>query len=212
MARPALYVLAGAALALGGWVSRNTWHTTDTVFQPKTLSLEPAPMCPWRAPEDDLRAFFPEATRYQTETKILSGQRLELQQRLGRAPLPEENSLYVHQVFRDQQHLGSVLTRRLKGEYGAIELVLAVDDVDTVRGVRFQRLREPETTTRALEDPAWLGSFSGKGVTSDWRLGQAVPDLPEAARASGQAIVEAVRSSLVLLSATQEASVAARHH
>jgi hypothetical protein len=214
MARRAIYVLAGVALAFGCWVSWTSRHSNsrETIFQPVTRQLEPAPMCPWRAPESDLRTFFPEATGYQTEIRILSGKRLELQERLGRPLQPEENSLYVHQVYREQQRLGSVLTRRLKGEYGAIELVLAIDAGAIVRGVRLQRLREPETVSQVLEDPTWLGSFSGKSVSAKWQLGQAVPDLPEVARASGQAIVEGVRSLLVLLSTSEEGKGAGRHH
>jgi len=156
-------------------------------------------MCPWREPERDLKQFFPEATHHKIETRILSGQRLELAARLGRTPTGDENALYLYPVYREQTQLGVVLARRVKGEFGAIELVLAVGTNQQVSGLRLQRLREPETSAAALQDPQWLGSFVGKRADSSWQPEHEISGLPPEARISAKAITEGVRSLLILL-------------
>jgi hypothetical protein len=156
-------------------------------------------MCPWREPEKDLRQFFPEATRYETTTRILSGQRLELAQKLGRTPTGDENALHIYPIYREQLSLGTVLTRRVKGEFGAIELVLAVGTNQQICGLRLQRLREPVASTAALQNSEWLDSFKGMRVDSEWQPKGKISGLPADARVSAEAIVEGARSLLVLL-------------
>ncbi|MBV9470279.1 MAG: hypothetical protein JOZ57_13665, partial [Abitibacteriaceae bacterium] len=123
----------------------------------------------------------------------------DIKERLGRWLTPDENPLYLHRVYRNQQPLGTILVRRVKGEYGAIEVVLAVDEQGKVRGLKLQRLREPEPIAQTLRSPHWLAAFEGQTADSHWRLGEAVPEVRAAAQPSAQAIVEGVRSSLILL-------------
>src|SRR5207248_3150393 len=78
-----------------------------------TIPTEAAPMCPWREPEADMRAFFPGANRRRTETRILSAKHLELARRLGRAPTSEEHAAYLHRIYRGDTLLGTVLIRRV---------------------------------------------------------------------------------------------------
>src|SRR5437870_13286554 len=154
MRRRWLYGGLGLALLFGiaaRWISARWLSSGDVPHAAHGQHIELAPMCPWRQPETDLRAFFPGATRHETEIRILSGERLELARRLGRMPAPEEHSLYLHRVYDAQRRLGTVLTRRVKGEYGAIEIVLAANPDGRVRGVRYQRLREPERIASALQ-------------------------------------------------------------
>lgn len=158
-------------------------------------------MCPWREPARDLRAFFAQSAGYRTDAVILSDQLVALKNRLGRWPLPEENPLYVHRVFRDNYLLGSVLARRVKGEFGAIEFVLAVNKNGTVRGVRLQRLREPQSVAKVLSSPRWLSSFTSLNHRSSWQAEPFLRELPNETRHSAQAIIEGMRSSLILLEA-----------
>jgi hypothetical protein len=160
---------------------------------------EVVPLCPWREPESDLTQLFPGASEHHTETKILSGHRLELTKALGRPPAPDEHALQVHRILQDKQPVGTILTRRLKGETGAIELVLAVKTNGHVAGLRIQRLREPELVAAALQSAEWLGAFIGKSAADDWHLGADIPPVPAEAKPSAQAIVENVRSLLILL-------------
>ena len=171
----------------------------------KISEIELAPICPWREPQRDLPNFFPAATDYKRETRILSGMRPQLQQRLGRIPSAEENALLIHRVTNGSRSLGAVLTRRIKGEHGGIEIVTAVDPNGAVRGVAIQSQREPASIAHEIAATNWLGAFTGKNAKSVLRLGQDLPEVAPPARASAQAIADGVRSQLVLLSVSEEA-------
>lgn len=210
------FVLAGAGaivlLLMAGWWIKDSSGSSEIVFETRTSPTRMAPLCPWREPEADMRRFFPEATRHETETRILSGRRLELAGRLGRPPMPEENALHLHRVFRDRESLGTILVRRVKGEHGAIELVLAVSPAGCVAGVRLQRLREPEPIAAALQQPDWLATFRGKSAQDAYLADRDVPEVSGDARASARAIAEGVRSLLVLLGVASGPDAVARSH
>jgi hypothetical protein len=207
-------VLFAASIGYFGW--RNSEGSSNEIFsQARAVPPEAAPLCPWRNPESDLKQFFPEADRHTLETRILSGVRTELAEKLGRQPTGDENALRLGRVYRGSQCLGTVLTRRVKGEFGAIELVLATDDGPTVRGLRLQRLREPAPVENALEDPKWLNSFVGKRPGDPWKLGVDVPEVTNEAKQSAEAIVQGARALLILLSTSSEAQtppLATGHH
>ena len=206
IAKP-LRTLVGTALLLTvASLLFNFWPRSADVplLNLGTAPTETAPLCPWREPESDLRAFFPKATDFHAETRILSAKRLEMASRLGRIPTAEENSLRVYCIYQGKQPLGHILTRRAKGEFGAIEIVLAVAADGQVQGMRLQRQREPEVTSAALHSTAWLSAFNHQTARSEWRLGRAIPDVPPEARVSAQEIVESVRSLLILLDTTPD--------
>jgi len=217
MPRPV--ILGAAALAL--LLALVAWRISDSSssevpFEPNTTPPQAAPLCPWREPASDLKRFFPNATRYEPETRILSSRRLELAERLGRVPTGDENALHIYRCYEDQTPLGAVLTRRVKGACGAIELVLAVGTNGHARGLRLQRLREPEPIAAALQNPDWLRSFEGRRGDGSWKLARDIPDVVPEARASAEVIVDGVRSLLILL-ATSDPSYsqrpeAAPHH
>ncbi len=190
--------------------------STDAPFEPKSKPPQAAPLCPWRDPESDLKRFFPSATRYEPETRILSGRRLELAERLGRMPTADENALHLYRCFQEQAPVGDVLTRRAKGTYGAIELVLAVGTNGQVRALRLQRLREPDRIAAALQNPDWLRSFDGRHWNVSWNLGRDIPDVGPEARAPAEAIMDGVRSLLILLAVSEaldsQRHAAPRHH
>lgn len=209
-------LLAAGALLLG---AAGTWYVRhssapDVLFEPKYKPLEAAALCPWRDPSADLASFFPSATRFVPETRILSGLRQELAVGLGRAASGDENALPVHRVYQGDKLLGNVLTRRVKGEHGAIEIVLATSLDGSVHGLRLQRLREPESNARLLQDPAWLTSFVGHRAGDALELGRDLKPVPDEARDSALAITDGVRSLLVMLSVSSASSSAsqATHH
>jgi hypothetical protein len=216
MSRPIIYSAGGLALLLAmvAWRFIEPSHPSEVVFNPQTRPPPPAPLCPWREPAADLKRFFPNATRHELEIRILSGRRQELAEQLGRTPTGDENALHVYRVYDGPTPLGVVLTRRVKGAYGAIELVLAVNPDERVSGLRLQRLREPESAANALQNPDWLHSFAGKRATDSWKLGQDVPEVAADARSSAEAIVEGVRSLLILLAMTGQTNepIATPHH
>jgi hypothetical protein len=213
-------VLAGGAvlllLTITAWRLIESSSSPEIPFETKNKPPPPAPLCPWRDPDADLKLFFPETTRCELETRVLSGLRLELAGRLGRTPTGDENALRVHRIYRDHDPIGSILTRRVKGAFGAIELVLAVNADGQTRGLRLQRLREPESVAGTLQNPDWLHSFTGKRADSPFKLGLDIPDVTGESRGSAEAIAEGVRSLLILLAASDQSGLQSRgvpsHH
>lgn len=169
-------------------------------------------LCPWRDEDRDRRQFFPTATDVRDETLILSGKRLEVARRLGRRSTAEENALKVYRILRHNQVLGSVVARRVRGESGVIELLLAVGAKGDIVGARLQRLREPELVAQSLQSEPWLGAFVGKNRASSWRLGTDIPSVPPAARSSAEAILDAAHTLLVLLSVADGPTVSGAAH
>ena len=197
-----------ALLAVGAgawqWAAHLPQDRVETLTLTHPLVTSAPAVCPWRDPQGDLRTFFPTADRYQTRLMVLSGLRLPILHRLGPGASLESNSLSVFSVFRGVAPQGAVLVRRAAGEYGVIEVVVGVNTVGRVQGVRLQRLREPDRIAQALTDPAWLQAFRGKTADSPWRLGGDVPDRPAPARASARTIVGAVRRLLIEYDVSQQ--------
>lgn len=200
----ALLGLALFSLAAFG-CGRASSHASHEAARPRP-AVEGAPigLVPWRDPLGDLAAFFPGATGYRTETRTLSDRRLQLARDLGRPPVSDDLLLRFYRVYRKAEAIGVVLVRRVKGEHGAIELVLAVAPNGRLRGVRLQRMREPELCAAALQSQRWRAAFSGKTAASAWRVGEDLPSVPPAALGSAQAIADGARTALVLLRAAEE--------
>jgi hypothetical protein len=212
--RRRLWALLGAApLLIGASVVWSALYDPGEPIQRVTISEIPqaAPLCPWRAPERELRQFFPGADRWLPETRILSEHRVELARRLGRPPAPDELALLLYHVHRGPEMRGAVMTRRARGKYGAIEVVVAVTPAGSVRGVRLQRLREPAAIARALRSPAWLQGFAGRSAGGDWSAAARTASLPAAARPSAAAVWEAVRSMAILYDVSSRLGANATH-
>jgi len=189
--------------AIACWLLTAT-HPATTLFEPQVQSIQSAPLCPWREPAHDLTSFFPTATRYDAETHILSGMRLQLASLLGRPATGDENALHIYRIYAQPTPLGVILTQRVKGAYGAIEIVLGVNPEGKVIGLRLQRHREPESIAALLQRPEWLGTFVGKQAADPWKLGEDIPAVSEEARISADAIVQGTRSTLILLQAVND--------
>lgn len=199
-------------LSAAGALLFSILDTPPDVYQPATARRAVgAPLCPWRQPKVDMQAFFPTATRFETRVAILSAMLASLRARLGRWPAPEENPLYVHHVFAGPRLLGRVAVQRVRGQFGAIEVVIAVNENGQVRGVHLQRLREPAAISRALLSQPWLSSLQGKTSRDAFRLGSDVPQITPVARISAQAVLKGVRSSLILLEAARELDATSHH-
>lgn len=188
-----------AALAGAGawaWATRQAQTPAlETLTLTRPVVTAPPAMCAWRNPSSDMAAFFPGADSYHTRLMVLSGLRVPIRQRLG--VYPDADVLYAYTVFRRGARCGEVLTHRVAGEYGAMEVVVGVDAQGRVTGMRLQRLREPDAVARALTAPAWDGAFRGKTAGDAWRLGQDIPDVPPPARVSAGKVVDAVRALLI---------------
>jgi hypothetical protein len=163
-------------------------------------------MCPWRDPKADLHRFFPDASDYKLEALILSSVRLEVIKRLGPETPLESNALYIYRAYRGKEERGAFLVRRAAGEFGAIEVVVAIDTAGHVVGIHLQRHREPPEIAAALVSPAWLGAFKGKTAKDSLRVGGGLPSVPPASGKSAEAVARTVRALLI------EYDVAESHH
>ena len=195
---------AAAALLAGAWRLTTAGPSIPTHTPAAHPFVESASLCPWREPERDLCQFFPGATGTREELRILSHLRVALLHDLGRLLTSEEMLLRPYRVVNGSRPLGSVLVRRVKGEFGAIELVLAVQPNGHVRGVRLQRQREPESVAAVLTSSRWLGSFQEKTADSPLRVGKDLPAVSPEAKLSAGAMAEEVRASLILLRAAEQ--------
>lgn len=208
----ALVVAAVGAVALActlWW--RAGERVTEAVFDPYIRTVEPLPPVPWRDPEGDLRQFFPGSTNWSDTTRILSGSRVQAEAILGRPMRADEHVLLLHRIGGDAHEPGHVITRRARGEHGAIEIVLALDAAGALRGLRVQALREPAAITGALTNESWLSSFRGLTADRGFRVGTDLPAVPEEARSSAQAIAEAAHDLLVLFSVGYVSGTATHH-
>lgn len=193
-----LMVLFLGAMAALGWWSFPSSPSGEKIFEPPSETIEPLPLVPWRESESDRPNFFPGSTSHRSEMRILSGQRVELQKKLGRLPAADESSLHYHRIFQQDHEVGTVLTRNVRGEHGAIEIVLALDSRGTIAGLKLQRCREPETQTAVLHRPEWLGAFMGKTARDGLEPGVDLPEPGGGAEQSARGIAAAVRSLLIL--------------
>lgn len=152
---PAKWFVAITALIVVGILAGQITREEESLpFEPELGSREATPIAPWIDPEGDMDRFFPGATEFKTEKYPLSGQQLELAKKLGRPLEPGENLLTLHRIYKGAEQVGSVIIRRVKGENGAIDLVIAISETGGVIGKRIQRSREPDdqAQTEALEE------------------------------------------------------------
>lgn len=200
--RRGVLLLALLLAAAASWIVRSRWSKEqEPQHNPRDVArVEPSPVCPWRNPARDLAELFPPATNYLLEARIVSGLTAPIQKKLGRLMHPDENPLRIHRVRHQDQTVGSVLVTRVKAEHGGIEIVTGVKTNGTVRGVLIQSQREPPASASAITNASWLAGFAGKSAASALRPGVDLPDVPEEARLSAQAIADGVRDLLIVLS------------
>lgn len=170
---------------------------------------EASGLCPWRNKLADMQRFFP-GSDSAIETKlVVSSQRIAISKRLGRVPTGDENALRAYRIMRGRTPCGTVIARRVRGTYGLIELVLAIDaGSSAIKYARIQRLREPQAAANALQSEAWLEQFRGMTGDSNWQPVANSPLIPTDARASANAITDAARTALILHSTAQSIRVA----
>lgn len=159
--------------------------------------VEGVPLCPWRHPKEDCADWFPGADRSEAEIQILSGLRAEMTERLGRRPSAEDNARHVHRIHAGPRCLGEVVVQRVRGETGALEVVVGLDPDGSVLGIRIQRSREPAPVLAAVEG-AWLGSLRGRKIGDALRMGVDLPRVPSEAVGTAESIASAVRTVLIL--------------
>jgi hypothetical protein len=163
------------------------------------MSSASASLCVWRSPDTDIAEMF-DAGSYKTVFEDIDDvMQLRIEERLGAVLDPDETQFKFFPVFRGEDQVGTVMTHVGKGQYGAIEVVLAVVDTDSgpvVRAVRIQRDREK--AKQALRSDEFLGQFQGKGVDDPFTIGEDLLTAAEGAEVASQAVATAVRKLMVV--------------
>lgn len=183
-------------------VAINFFHRpTPTSFDPTIIDasqpVEIAGICPWRNPNSDLKAYFPTANHYERRLLNMSDLRPDVLAELGPKTPMDSNGLYYYRVYRDSNWVGSVIVQRTAGEYGVVEYTAGVGQDGKIKGVRIQRLREPDLTVKTIEAPSWLASFSNKSTDGSFIVGKDIPPVPESAHQTAQSLADSVRRLIV---------------
>jgi hypothetical protein len=182
----------------------------ETVFEPTIRQVDSQNPCAWNDAETGLTNWFPGATGYVVQDVILSGKRIPLQEQLGRPLRPEEMLLHCYLVQSNEANLGTVLTRRFKGEHGAIEFALALDNTRQIRHFKTQRIREPAEIVNALDQLDLDARLQNKKLGDDL----VVPSdkIPPAAQALASRMGDEIKTLLVLYEAGCTEAHVAHHH
>ncbi len=189
---------------------RRNWWFASSLALGLVAGQVTAALCVWRQPDSDIAGMFGSGGSYRTVfADISAAQRARIEKRLGFALDPDETQFKFFPVYRGGKQVGTVMTHAGKGQFGAIEVVVAVVPTESgtaVREVRIQRDREKAKA--ALRSQEFLGQFRGMRVNDEFRLmndeGRGTNDrtglkaaAPGAEKAS-QAVANAVRKLLVV--------------
>ncbi len=158
-----------------------------------------ASLCVWRSPDRDIAEMY-EADGYKTVFEDVTDQlALRIERRLGLELDPDETQFKFFPVFRGEEQVGTVMSHVGKGQFGAIEVVVALvetDSVATIKAVRIQRDREK--AKQALRSERFLGQFRGRIGSDLFVIGEDLVTAVEGAEIASQAVATAVRKLVVV--------------
>ena len=155
-----------------------------------------AALCVWRKPDQDIKKFFSGAQTYKTEyKKPSSAEKKTIEKQIGRSLDPDESEFKFYRIIKDEKEIGTILTHLGKGQYGAIEIVVAVTDDGKVKGVAIQRDREKKRAE--LRSDKFLGQFKGKDKNDPIEVGKDIKPVPGAEKSS-ETVAFSVKKLLVI--------------
>jgi len=158
-----------------------------------------ASLCVWRQPDADIASIFGSGSYKTVFADITDAQKQRVEERLGFTLDADETQFKYFPVFKGKERAGTVMTHVGKGQFGAIEVVVAVvkgDSGPVIRDVRIQRDREKAKA--ALRSQDFLGQFKGKGLTDTFIVGEDIETAVEGAEKTSQAVATAARKLLVV--------------
>ncbi len=145
-----------------------------------------AALCVWRNPDADIRELFGGGS-YRTVLVNVGSQKAAIEQAIGTRLDPDETQLKFWPVMQNGRRVGTIASHLGKGDYGAIEVIVAIVDPPNapakIKAVRIQRDRERHR--EALRSSTFLNQFQGKQANSPLSVGVDIqPAHPGAMRAS----------------------------
>ena len=158
-----------------------------------------ASLCVWRQPDADISGIFGSGSYKTVFADITDAQKLKIEKRLGFSLDADETQFKYFPVYKGKQRVGTVMTHAGKGQFGAIEVVVAVVEGDSgpvIKDVRIQRDREKAKA--ALRGKEFLGQFKGKGLTDAFKVGDDMKTAALGADKASQALATAARKLLIV--------------
>jgi hypothetical protein len=159
-------------------------------------------LCVWRQPDTDISSIFGSGSYKTVFADITDAQKKSIEKRIGFSLDADETQFKYFPVFKGKKRVGTVMTHAGKGQFGAIEIVVAVVDGDSgpvIREVRIQRDREKAKA--ALRSKDFLGQFKGMSVSDDFRVtsdGPGIRTAVKGAEKASQAVATAARKLLIV--------------
>lgn len=154
-------------------------------------------LCVWRKPDQDIKQFYPGADTYRTDyKKVTSKQKVDIEKRIGTKLDPDESEFKFYYILKGDKQVGTILTHLGKGQYGAIEVVVALDNDGKVKGVGVQRDREKKRAE--LRSEKFLGQFKGKTKNDPIKTGADIKPV-QGAEKSSETVAFSVRKLLHVL-------------
>ena len=158
-----------------------------------------ASLCVWRQPDADISSIFGPGSYKTVFVDISDSMSQKIEKRLGFPLDADETQFKYFPVYKGKQRVGTVMTHAGKGQFGAIEVVVAVVEGDSgpvIKGVRIQRDREKAKA--ALRGKEFLGQFKGKGLTDKFKVGDDLKTAAPGADKASQAVATAARKLLLV--------------
>lgn len=160
-----------------------------------------ADVCVWRDPEPTMQKIFPPARDYKTVTVKMTPERIAaIEEALGAKLDESEKSEFnfydiIGVAEGKPQKLGTVMALAGKGEYGAIEVVIGVEDSGKIVGAYIQRSRE--RATKAIQAAEFLNQFAGKTKDDGLDVGKELKPAASDAEAASRIVAFVVKKMLV---------------
>jgi hypothetical protein len=158
-----------------------------------------ASLCVWRQPDADISGIFGSGSYKTVFADITDSMSQRIGKRLGFPLDADETQFKYFPVYKREKRVGTVMTHAGKGQFGAIEVVVAVvagDSGPVIKEVRIQRDREKAKA--ALRGKEFLGQFKGKGLTDTFKVGEDVKTAVAGAEKASQAVATASRKLLIV--------------
>ncbi len=160
-----------------------------------------ADVCVWRDPERTMQKIFPQARDYKTVTVKMTPDKIAaiekaLGAKLDDSEKAEFNFYRITGVAKGKPGtIGTIVALAGKGEYGAIEVVVGVDQDGKIIGAYIQRSRE--RATHALESPKFLKQFVGKTKDSGFEVGKDIVLVSPESEQSSRVVAFVIRKMLI---------------
>jgi len=197
---------------------RSLWLCAFAFLWLGFLPLFAAVGCDLNDPDRDVKRLFPESTGYKTIYVSISqkgGESLlqQVEERLGDRFQGLYETLDVpytmYQIFRGQELIGYIHGVNQKGQYGGIQVFLAIDLEGRIRAFYFQKLTSRQA--KSLRDPKFGEQFVGLSLkdfyaydvvsheaAGETRVGAIKNPAPEA-ESDFRAALRATKKNLILV-------------